>query len=50
MARAGVGGLATGHAAEKLEARDGLQLAMRHERHPSKRQHQSQHCSKRPHA
>ena len=35
--------------AKELEAGDGFQQAMRHERHPSERQHQSEHCSKRPH-
>jgi hypothetical protein len=43
------GGLAVRRAAEEREARGGLQLAMRHERHPGERQHQSEHCSKRQH-
>ena len=49
-ARDRVGGLGVRAATEKLEAGDGLDLAMRHEWHPGERQHQSEHCSKRPHA
>ena len=44
------GGLDARRTAEECEAGDGFQLAMRHERHPSECQHQSEHCSNRPHA
>ena len=44
------GGLASGGAAEELEAGDGFKAAMGHERHPEERQQQSQHCFHRPHA
>ncbi len=37
------GGLASGGAAEELEAGDGFKVTMGHERHPSERQHQSHH-------
>jgi hypothetical protein len=50
VARATGGGLAVRRAAEEREARAGLQLAMRHERHPSERQQQSEHCLNGPHA
>ena len=44
------GGLILKDTAEELEAGDGFQLAMRHERHPGERQHQSEHCFCKPHA
>ena len=50
VARDTRGRLVVRRAAEELETRGGLQLAMRHERHPGERQHQSEHCSKKPHA
>lgn len=50
MARCFRGGLILKGTAEELEAGNGFQLAMRHERHPGERQHQSEHCFYKPHA
>lgn len=50
VARDTGGGLGFGRASEERETRGGFELTMRHERHPSERQHQSEHCSNRPHA
>ena len=50
LARCFRGGLIFKGTAEELEAGNGFQLAMRHERHPGERQHQSEHCFYIPHA
>ena len=50
VARSAGGLVGFGGAAEKLEAREGFQLAMGHEWHPGERQRQSEHCFNRPHA
>jgi hypothetical protein len=44
------GSLSLRGTAEELEAGDGFERAMRHERHPGERQQQSEHCFYRPHA